>query len=284
MKRFAMAVFPVMIMVLIAAATPETVLAGSGEQQEAVADSEMSPEAWMIAATDIIGSQWVPAYDPSKNSVKRIYMSCRVDDKGYIIYSKLLYTTGDMELDKALAESFKKIIKLPTPPKALMKNRAYMDFVFAKDEDLRNNGTGVVHKKETSLNDERLQYSSGGRTPFYYRTERFMMAISIIGVNEVTSKKGISQSDLNIWSMSVFDTLGKAMPKYDEDAKKKKVSAIYEFDISGYGVISSSRMIKATDMADVDMALEKVLGNGSKLSAPPVAGKYYIMLDMLVNS
>jgi hypothetical protein len=111
-----------------------------------------------------------------------------------------------------------------------------------------------------------------------------MMAITILEVNSIATNEDLNGTDLNIWSMSVFDTLGKALPPFDEKGKKKKVSAIYEFDISGYGVISSSMIMKTTDMADVDMALDKVLGNGGKLNAPPVAGKYYIMLDMIVNS
>lgn len=284
MKMFSNILLAAILVSGMIASTPITILAETGGPQPNAPKDEMTPEAWMIAITDIIGRQWVPAYDPSKNSVKNLFMSFRVDDKGYVIYSKLAYTTGDIALDKALEESFKKIVRLPPPPVALIGNKGYYDLIYTKGEDVPKSGTGVIHKKETALNDEHLQYSSGGRTPFYYRTDRFMMAISIIGVNNVANIESINPSDLNIWSMSVFDSLGKALPPYDEKAKKEKVSAIYEFDISGYGVISSSMIIKATDMADVDIALDKVLGNGGKLSPPPVAGKYYIMLEMVVNS
>jgi hypothetical protein len=266
------------------ASTPVTILAETDKQQADGIKEEMTPEAWMIAIVDIIGRQWVPAYNPSENKVKNLYMSYRVDDKGYIIYSKLAYTTGDISLDKALEESFKKIVRLPPPPKALIGNRTYYDLLFSKGEDVQKSGTGVIHKKETALNDEVLQYSSGGRTPFYYRTDRFMMAISILETNDLVKIKSLNGADLNIWSMSVFDSLGKALPSFDEKGKKTKVSVVYEFDISGYGVISDSKMIKAADIAAVDVVVDRILGNGGKLNPPPVAGKYYIMLEMIVNS
>ncbi len=278
----------IILQILIVLVITEAPCAAPAETENSEAkeliETKMTPETWMITATEIIGMQWVPAYDSSTNSVKNLYMSYRVDEKGYIIYSKLAYTTGDIVLDKALEESFKKIVKLPPPPKELMKNRAYRDFTFTKGESVKQRGTGVVHKKETSMNYEKIQYSSGGRTPFYYKTDRFMMAISIIEANEVVKVESIKSADLNIWSMSVFDSLGKALPPLNDNGKKKKVSVVYEFNISGYGIITESKMIKATDMANVDVILDRMLGNGGRLSPPPVAGKYYIMLEMILNS
>jgi hypothetical protein len=286
MRRFPSIILQVIIVLTITTAPIATLAGTSSPDANEIIDIDMvmTPEAWMIASVEIIGRQWVPAYDPSKNSVKNLYMSYRVDDKGNIIYSKLAYTTGDVVLDKALEDSFKKIVKLPPPPKALMGNKVYRDFIYTKGEDVPKSGTGVIHKKETALNNEHLQYSSGGRTPFYYKTERFMMAISIIEANEVIKGKSIKGADLNIWSMSVFDSLGKALPPFNDSGKKKKVSVVYEFNISGYGIISGSKMIKAADMADVDIVIDRILGNGGRLNPPPIAGKYYIMLEMMVNS
>jgi hypothetical protein len=284
MRRFSNIILPAILVLGMISSTPETILAETDKPQTNGIKEEMTPEAWMIAIVDIISRQWVPAYDSSKNSVKNLYMSYRVDDKGYIIYSKLAYTTGDVVLDKALEESFKKIVKLPPPPKALIGNKGYYDLIFSKGEDAQKSGTGVIRKKENALNYEQFQYSSGGRTPFYYRTDRFMMAISILEANDVIKIKSLNHADLNIWSMSVFDSLGKALPPLNDNSKKKKVSVVYEFNISGYGIISESKMIKAADMTDVDVVLDRILGNGGRLNPPPVAGKYYIMLEMIVNS
>jgi len=57
------------------------------------------------------------------------------------------------------------------------------------------------------------------------------------------------------------------------------LSIAYEITVSGYGVISSSKMIKASDVEKVDTAVDSILRTGAKLNPPPVSGKYYLMFE-----
>jgi hypothetical protein len=267
------------ISVVIFAMIATLVVSAEIHADDKPAKQKISPEAWVICITDMISEQWVPAYDPSENKIKNLYMNFRVDDKGYIIYSKLAYTTGDVSLDKALEESFKKIVKLPAPPFELVGNKGYYDMIFSKGESVQQSGNGFINKKEDSMNYNRFSYSSSGNTPFYYRTDRSMMSMVLIKPSDGTNTRDLKKSELDMWSVAILDKIDKSLEQIKHEGTAKKASVAYEIAVSGYGVISSSKMIKASDIPDIDITVDSILKTGAKLNAPPVPGKYYLMFE-----
>jgi hypothetical protein len=85
MRRFSNIILQVIIILVIMAAPYAAPAKTDDPDAKEIIETTMTPETWMITVTEIIGMQWVPAYDSSKNSMKNLYMSYRVDDKSYII-------------------------------------------------------------------------------------------------------------------------------------------------------------------------------------------------------